>query len=535
MINWENTLSTYEAKSVGAAFTAQLDELAQQFPDVINLLKILSFFDPESIPLNMISQGAEALSHSLFPSLVTLSDTPSPGKVLSLLRQTKRECLESVAPQLNTLLPLMLSPIQLQDAITQLQNRSLVRHLRNVDSSILRIHDLTKIMVQASLTNSGTDREWFKIAVELACGAFQLVEDPASYKCWPQSAMFAPHLHLLTLRDEIYGSRNIQITKANVKIATYLWSSGRYAEAERLLGAMLEASSRQLGLEHRDTVGIMHDSANVYYFQGRYNEAETQYKRVLALSEKLLGVEHPDTLATMHNLAIVYDSQGRRNEAETQYKHVLALREKVLGVEHPHTLGTMLGLANVYDSQGRHDEAEMQYKHVLALREKLLGVEHTDTLRVMHNLANVYDSQGRHDDAEAQCKRVLVLREKVLGVEHPDTLRTMHGLANVYHSQGRHNEAETEYKHVLALSEKLLGLEHPHTLLIMRDLANVYYSQGRYNEAETHYKHVVTLKEKVLGVEHLDTMHGLADAYVPLDCHSEAEVLRSHLFDRMTH
>jgi hypothetical protein len=91
-------LSTYEENSVGATFTAQLDDLEHQSPDASNLLKILSFFDPESIPLDMITQGAE----SLLSSVDHL--------------------------QLKPLLHLILSPVQLQVAITQFQNLSLVKY-----------------------------------------------------------------------------------------------------------------------------------------------------------------------------------------------------------------------------------------------------------------------------------------------------------------------------------------------------------------------------------------------------------------------
>jgi tetratricopeptide (TPR) repeat protein len=435
---------------------------------------MLSFFDPESIPLDMIMQGAEALSGSLVPSATTSSDRVASGKILSslrriLLHRTKPKRLETIDtmdhPKLKSLLHLILSPIQLQDAITQLQNRSLVKHICSADTSVLRIHDLIKIMVQSSLTNTGADREWFEIAVELAYGAFQLVEDPESSKCWPRCAMFAPHFQLLTMRDEMYGNRSIPITQANGRIAMYLDSSGRYGEAEKL------------------------------------------YKQTLAVSEKQLGSEHPDTLTIMHNLAVVYDSQDRHSEAKTHFKHVLALQEKRLGLEHPDTLRTMHSLANVYYSQGRHSEAEKQLKHVLALREKQLGLEHPHTLNTMHNLANVYDSQGRHSEAEKQYKHILVLQEKLLGLEHPVTLTTMHNLAIVYYSQGRHNEAETQYKHVLALWEKQLGLEHPETLRIMDNLALLYQSLDRHSEAASLLQRAEIIKERKRAKEHSDPSH----------------------------
>jgi tetratricopeptide (TPR) repeat protein len=498
-------------------------------------LKIISFFDPESIPLDMIMQGAEALLGSLSASIATSSNRMAPGNILFLLRrillrQTKQKQSETMDvmdyPQLKPLLHLILSPVQLQDAITQLQNRCLVKHVRSADTSVLYIHDLIRIMVQASLMDSGIDREWFAIAVELTCGAFRLVEDPESYKCWSQCAIFTPHFHLLTMWDEMYGSRSIPIMEANVKIARYLWSTGRYIEAETLFRRTLAVSEERLGLEHPDTLGIMHWLGTVYRAQGRYDEAEIQYKHVLALRKKR-GSNHPDTVHTMHSLALVYDSQGRHSEAERQYKHVLALTKKQLGLEHPDTLRTMHNLANVCYSRGQHSEAETLHKHVLVLREKQLGPDHPHTLNTMHNLALVYNSQGRHSEAETQYKHVLALTEKQLGLQHPDTLRIMYNLALAYNSQGRHNEAEILLKRVIVLREKQLGVEHPDTLRAMHGLACVYDSQGRHSEAETQYKHVLALTEERLGVEHPDTlliMQNLALLYESLGRHSEAEI-----------
>jgi hypothetical protein len=61
MIGWENDLTPYEQHSVAATFSAQLDRLARESPDVSSLLKVLSCFDPENIAIGMIIKGVERL------------------------------------------------------------------------------------------------------------------------------------------------------------------------------------------------------------------------------------------------------------------------------------------------------------------------------------------------------------------------------------------------------------------------------------------------------------------------------------------
>jgi len=52
---------SYEHKSVAVTVATQLEELNCQSPNCGDLLKVLSFFYPESIPLYMVAKGAEDL------------------------------------------------------------------------------------------------------------------------------------------------------------------------------------------------------------------------------------------------------------------------------------------------------------------------------------------------------------------------------------------------------------------------------------------------------------------------------------------
>ena len=69
IIKWENDLSSYEQKSVAATFNLQFNELSRRSPDTSNLLKILSFLDPESICVDVITGGIEELRKASRPQL----------------------------------------------------------------------------------------------------------------------------------------------------------------------------------------------------------------------------------------------------------------------------------------------------------------------------------------------------------------------------------------------------------------------------------------------------------------------------------
>jgi tetratricopeptide (TPR) repeat protein len=478
-------------------FSTQLQELDRQSPISSNLLKVLSFFDPESIPLDMIVEGAKDLqlpsaSHPSFPSIVIIS------------------------PMLEPLITLLCSPTQRREAISQLCRNSLVKCEFTQGTSTLRIHDLVQFMIQEITRRNDKQFNWFHIAVGLACSAFRRVDNPASYECWAQCEMLSPHIRSLSKWRDEYDIRETELGQANLGIARYMSSRGRYNEAEALFRCEMEGREKLRWPDHSDTLGIADELAIVYHHQGRYDEAQILLDQTLANRVENHGSGHLDTLGTVHNLAHIYKSQGRYEEAEKLFSEALAGREKGLGPEHPDTLGTVHYLGLTYRYQGRISEAEKMYVRALKGREKALGREHQDTLKTMNNLASIYQCQGRYVEGEKLHRDALEIKIRRLGSGHPSTLVTVDNLAITIRSLGRYAEAEELFRQALAAMEKVRGLEHPDTLKTVHNLAVTHNLQERYDEAANLYKRALAGREKSLGPNHpctLETARSLADFF----------------------
>jgi hypothetical protein len=134
-ISWEHTLSDYEHKSVAATFASQLQDLDQRCPNTGKLLRVIAFFDPESVPLEMLITGAKAIVEAQQPP--------------------------TRSPLTESLLGLIQSPIALQNAITQLETRCLLAYHSTSQSPTFRIHDLIQLVVlentRSSHLNGGPD------------------------------------------------------------------------------------------------------------------------------------------------------------------------------------------------------------------------------------------------------------------------------------------------------------------------------------------------------------------------------------------
>ncbi|KAJ5765679.1 kinesin [Penicillium odoratum] len=303
------------------------------------------------------------------------------------------------------------------------------------------------------------------------------------------------------------GAENRTSLTAMDYLALIKWHQGHWQEAEVLNLKVLGIRKERFGPEHLDTVTSMNNLGLTYWNQGRWQEAESLQSRILEVRRQSLGPNNPDTLTSMNNLATTYWNQGRWRDAEILGKEVLDARVDLLGPQHPDTLTSMNNLALVYRDQGRLVDAEALSVQVLESYVNLQGRGHQNTLGSMENLASNYRNQGRWTEAQALQTEVLKAREKLFGHNHPDTLTSLTNLATTYWNEGRFEDAERLQKRALQTSQNLFGREHPDVLSRMSDLALTYQSQVRMAEAEELLLRVLKSQKAQLGQEHPDTLH----------------------------
>ena len=490
--------------------TCQLEDLDRQWPDASSFLRVLAFLDPESIPLEMLTTGAKLVSESQRPSphadaQVRLKRPSFISIIQNKLLRRGGATRTSQHDGLNTppnmpltstaLLALIQDPIKLRNALTHLQERSLVAIQHNSESSTLRIHDLVQLVVLETMKGSGAYCESFEFAMELAWSAMSQIQHPDSPEWWPQCELLIPHIQSLTQEQETSIRAKRQLLWANQRCGWYLRGRGRYVEAEQLYRTMLAESERFFGAEDLDTFNMMDELAWIYQFQGRYSDAERLSDRVLQTRKERLGSEHRDTLENMNKLAVIYHRQDRYDNAEHLHTQTLRIQERQFGSEDLDTLNTMHELAGVYLSQQRSSDAELIFKRMLLTETKIFGSEDPITLSTMHQLARSYDSQHHYDDAEELFTKVLLGKEKIYGSEHPETLATKYCLARVYNFQGRSLEAKLLLECVVARAETTFGPSHPYTQASLELLASVYESLDRPADAAVLRQRIVPLPQ----------------------------------------
>ncbi|KZP29730.1 TPR-like protein [Athelia psychrophila] len=456
VICWNNSLSSYQEKSVLTTFAVQFQRLGEIDPNFLRLLKVLAFFDPESIPLDIVALGAGRLN--------TDADVAS----------------EVVSGEFRHLIGLICSETWLRRALRHFEDLSLAQpHYGKTIS--LHIHDLIQLVLQQSAQAEQFRQDaHFAFAGTLLCKAFETIGDLSSPRSWTEHERFVSHMMALLKHA---GTPATELLVMSRQVALYFYQRGRYDEAEALFQQALAGLEQQLGTDHPDTLRTANGLASIYYRQRRLEQAEAMYQRVLAGQEQL-GADHPDTLYTVIGLAALYKMQSNYKEAESFYHRALAGLEQQLGVDHPATLNTVNNLAGLYAIQGNYDNAVALYQRALVGQEEQLGADHPNTLDTTSNLAVLYSSQGNYDNAAPLYQRALAGQEQQLGADHPSTLGTVHNLARLYYTQGYYDAAEPLYQRALVGRERKLGADHPDVLRTINNLAGLYEEQGRIEEAQ---------------------------------------------------
>jgi tetratricopeptide (TPR) repeat protein len=444
-------------QSVAVTFTLAFERIQQASAVSADLLRFLTFLHPDTIPEEILSEGADALGFEL-QSLVS-------------------------------------DPFGIDAAVEELLKFSLI--CRNPEIKMLSLHRLIQTVLKSTMSEQ-EQRQWAERAVQM----LNLLFPHAEFESWDRAERYLSNAQVCV---DLVAQWDIQFAEAAhllLRIGQYFYERGLYRESEKCLQRALTIGEQVFGPEHPDTATIFHALGALLRNQSQYVQSEKLFQRALAIREQVLTADHPDTATTLDEFGDLYLVWGKFNEAELLYQRALTIREQVLGKDHPDTAATLNNLAALYSFQGKYTEAEPLYLRSLAIREQVLGSEHPRTADSLNNLARLYRIQGQYEQAEPLFLRALTIREQTLGPEHPYTAQSISRLADLYSAQQKYEQAEPLFLKGLTLREQTLGSEHRDTAYSLDDLGMLYSQQGRYAEAEPLIEHALRIREQILQPNH---------------------------------
>ncbi|WP_440221592.1 protein kinase domain-containing protein [Dokdonella sp. MW10] len=285
----------------------------------------------------------------------------------------------------------------------------------------------------------------------------------------------------LELRARLEPATAAESVRVRLELAHNLVSASRYAEAEPMLRALIDALA---GVPARavDRAHAQVTLAELLGFVGRSDDALAVYAAVEADLQRL-GESHPIVLYRDDARAQLLLSLGRAREALPLFDVLVARSTAALGADTPQTWRLREGRARALRDLGRFDEAIEALRSLHAARVAAFGAEHRETLRNHNELAVALSRSGNREAAIAIWREDLAVRERRFGERHQGTLVARYNLANELAAVGRNREAEQAFRGVLEAERASLGPADPGTLVTQISLAETIGRQGRAREA----------------------------------------------------
>jgi tetratricopeptide (TPR) repeat protein len=465
MLDWKEDDNPQLASSTTHLYGMAFKGLVDKSPVSADLFRLFSFFDPERIPLALLTEGSRGIPKSTELGKITKSS------------------------------------FKLGEALANMQSGSLAHRLGYGEEKTSWIHDLVQYLCRQWM-KPNERREWAERAINVV--AFAYPDTLGSLETWAKAKVYLKHGLACTEHAEVLEIQSLNLGDLMVRMSWFLRQTGNLAAATRLAVRAADCA-KVLGEGQRQHMNSMSNLGLMYYHMSRFKEAEKQWISSLQLGKKLLGSGYVDT-GIGNNLALLYYQEGRFEEAEKHHLEIYMRRKDVLRDHHPETLGAMGSLANTYHFQGRWEEAVDLKKRIVEERGKYMGENHPETLGGKGSLATTYSDQGLLKEAEELQREVMVGRKDQWGVENPEYLSAKAALSYTFYLQGRLEEAKNYQIEIRDAREALWGEQHVETLGAMRHLAKTCHRQGNLGEAAELQEKAVFGMEKLLGENHAETL-----------------------------
>ncbi|MFI5636438.1 FxSxx-COOH system tetratricopeptide repeat protein [Streptomyces goshikiensis] len=471
------------------ALAILLNNVRENFPDALALLRLFVFFAPGRVPLRLLRE---------FPA----DDVP-----------------EHLAGLIN-------DQIRWNAALNKLVQFSVVR-LEYSDLSVeeggggletVQLHSMVHNIVRENLGEEESAQLSRAVRQVLAAAD---PGRPSDARLWPQYAELIPHLETAG----VLTSTNPRIQAFLLQCLRYLALAGEYRTCMRLceetdhvwrfmlgedhpnvreLGYQYGGALRNLGLFRRaetltravadrlkeergerdlETLRATAAYGGVLLCIAKFEPARELFEQGLATYRELLGEDDSTTLNAQNNLAATYRLLGRYLDAYELDLDTLRRRERVLRAQHISTLSSGIACAMGLRLMGRYREAQTRQEQGLKLNTQVLGPDHPQTLRAEHNLGMCLRRSGDIPGAGLRLRGVWERATRVLGVDYPWTLMVASDYATYLREYGDVGEARRISEHVIRGYQSQLGLAHPYSIGTVGNLGLVLRAQGERAEA----------------------------------------------------
>lgn len=464
--------------SVAKMWSMSCTALKKTHPFAIELMKLISFLNPDGVSVDFLVTGVQAF-HGDLREIVS-----DPGKLVNTLLELERFSLMKWDSSAWTITIHRLLQNVVKDEMSEKFRETWVNTVVDLCDATMRLKDTTKASQFRRLCEDQIVVSLLRmknIQTEKFANLLQRVGilHQKSGKYSESETLFS---RAIEIQKSIFGEGHLETLRSMLELSKIYRLQGRLREAANLQEVVSARYRERFSEENPELLACIASLATTFYCQGRWATAANLREHVADINLRTRGVNHPDTLASLEDLATSYRDDGKLADAVKLLEDLLQKRKSNL-TEDYETLTSESSLATAYAAQGRLDEAENLQKHVVEKRKQAFGKDNPHTLTSMNELAWVYRHTGRLEEASSLCREVFELRKEVLGECHPNALVSLTNLSVILYEQGDQERATAMLEDVFRQTVRILGDEHPRTQLTMAIIVLMFIGQGRMLEA----------------------------------------------------
>jgi serine/threonine-protein kinase len=182
------------------------------------------------------------------------------------------------------------------------------------------------------------------------------------------------------------------------------------ARAEQLIRHVVEARTRVLGAEHKDTLDAQVQLVDCLSDQGRHGEAAALGRPTAEALERLIGFEHPWTLYAWNVYGVSACRVDLAVDGLAALRRVEAARRKLYGPGDWHAASTAVAEGSCLAALGRLPEAESTLADAVTALERARGPGFHRTQAGYQALRDLCAREGRSQDAAQWAAKIAPAR-----------------------------------------------------------------------------------------------------------------------------
>ena len=409
ILRWVPKGNRLYSDSVASTWSMSFKMVQELNPYAAELLRVLSFLNPDGALIDFMAAGAEALG----------------------------------------LQPLLSNRGELAVVLLELEKFSLIKWNRSRRTIV--IHRLMQTIIKDALSESEPNVYFDKI-IDLCTQSFA-VHRKCGINC-PGSHIF--NGQILWPLSQAKERRTKAFAMIAGDVGSDLVFQQNYIDSEKLLLQTVDVLTEILGSDHEETSHYKWHLAEAYAGQKRFAKALELQTELWETYKRQFGEDNEVTLSALAVLVILLARCGDMTKAVEFQEKLLEMKKCHQGDECSDVVGTMCNTAFIYRLGGRMAEAVQMQQQAVHLGERILDPDSSEMIEVKDDLACIYAQEGLIGEATELLEHVLERRKRILGKCNIYTLVNMHDLSWLYGRQGRISEARELQSNILEKKKEIL-------------------------------------------------------------------------------